>query len=155
MSHFHGTAREPALRVGRTNSGEMVLTPFYPLIGHAGLSFNILFKRGFGSWKLFVVLAKALHPLLELGASNTRYMGLRVSLNDAQPTKFLSGVITDSDDGSHLLSVEASRRLSENLKVRLEGRAFADIPSGATTFCSLSLLGSSSVVPAESRAGGN
>ena len=60
--------------------------------------------------------------------------GLRVSLNDEQATEFLAGVISDLDDGSHLFSVEASRRLSGNLKVSLGGRVFADIPSGAAAY---------------------
>ena len=55
-------------------------------------------------------------------------LGLRLALNDEQSTEMLAGVITDLDDGSHLFSLEGSRRLSDNLKLTVEGRIFSDVP---------------------------
>jgi hypothetical protein len=60
--------------------------------------------------------------------------GLRLTLNDENSTEFLAGVVTDLDDGSHLLSVEASRRVGVDLKLTLEARAFADITSRASIY---------------------
>ena len=58
-------------------------------------------------------------------------VGLRLALNDVPSTELLAGVISDLDDGSHLFSLEGSRRLSDNLKLSVEGRIFSDVPTGS------------------------
>lgn len=54
-------------------------------------------------------------------------LGARLTLNDAQSTEFLLGMIIDSDDRSRLLSLESSRRLGESWKLSLQGQAFMGI----------------------------
>lgn len=56
-------------------------------------------------------------------------IGARLTLNDEQSTEFLVGVIADSDDSTRLLTLESSRRLGEDWKITLEGRAFINIPA--------------------------
>ena len=63
-------------------------------------------------------------------------VGVRLALNDEQSTDLLAGIVTDMDDGSHLFRLEASRRLTNNLKLNVEGRMFADVPQ-ASPFRSL------------------
>lgn len=55
-------------------------------------------------------------------------LGARFTFNDEQSTEVLFGIIFDSDDSARLLSLESSRRIGNNWKVILEGRAFVDIP---------------------------
>ncbi|GAB4347223.1 MAG: hypothetical protein Kow006_06730 [Gammaproteobacteria bacterium] len=54
--------------------------------------------------------------------------GLRWTLNDAQSTEALLGVIVDRGHDGRLLSIEASRRLGRAWKITLEGRWFIDLP---------------------------
>ncbi|MEM7407724.1 MAG: hypothetical protein AAF458_20705 [Pseudomonadota bacterium] len=165
VSHFYGTSREPTLTAARTNSGEVVLAPFYPLIHQTGLELQYTdeswlwkletirrtgqgstyyaYTGGFEYTFYGVVQSQAdlgvIGELLydERGESGPAVfqkdvlVGLRLALNDEESTELLAGVITDLDDGSHLFSVEASRRLSDNLKLSVEGRVFADLPTGA------------------------
>ena len=49
-------------------------------------------------------------------------MGLRLSLNDVQSTEALFGLVVDLDTQTQLLSVEASRRVGDSMKLSLEGR---------------------------------
>lgn len=56
-------------------------------------------------------------------------IGARLTLNDEQSTAFLIGIIADSDDTTRLLTLESSRRLGEDWKITLEGRAFINIPA--------------------------
>ena len=56
------------------------------------------------------------------------FLGARVAANDAQSTELLAGTIVDLDTGAMLVSLEASRRLTDHWKLELEGRFFADIP---------------------------
>lgn len=55
-------------------------------------------------------------------AENDIFTGIRVGLNDIDDTQFLAGALTDLDDGSTFLSLEASTRLSPHFKVELVGR---------------------------------
>ena len=54
-------------------------------------------------------------------------LGLRWTRNDENDTSVLVGVIADRDDSSRLYSVEASRRVAENLKLTIEARLFTGI----------------------------
>ncbi|MEM7435049.1 MAG: hypothetical protein AAF436_07850 [Myxococcota bacterium] len=58
------------------------------------------------------------------------FAGVRLTLSDAGSTEFLAGAFVDRNDGSVFVSVEASRRFSENWKLLLEGRGY--IPQGPT-----------------------
>lgn len=55
---------------------------------------------------------------------NDVMIGLRWAMNDENDTSMLMGVIADREDSSRLYSIEASRRVGENLKLTLEARAF-------------------------------
>lgn len=55
-------------------------------------------------------------------------VGLRWTLNDAQSTEALVGVIVDRGSDARLLSLEASRRLGQSWKLSLEARWFVDLP---------------------------
>ena len=50
--------------------------------------------------------------------------GLRLTLNDAQSTEALLGVIVDTDTQEIIVSLETSRRLGNNWKLSLETRSF-------------------------------
>ena len=52
------------------------------------------------------------------------FMGLRLTLNDAQSTEALIGVIQDMDDDEHVLSIEASRRIGSQWKLLVEARSY-------------------------------
>jgi hypothetical protein len=54
-------------------------------------------------------------------------LALRWAKNDVDDTTLLAGVIADRDDDTRIYSFEASRRLSEHLKINLEGRIFSGI----------------------------
>jgi len=53
--------------------------------------------------------------------------GLRLALNDADSSEALLGIIYDLDNQERLISLEASKRFSENLTVNLEVRGFNNI----------------------------
>lgn len=55
--------------------------------------------------------------------------GVRLTLNDAQSTEGLVGMIVDRESGALSFSLEASRRLGEAWKLTVEGRALADVPA--------------------------
>ncbi len=52
------------------------------------------------------------------------FLGARLALNDSQDTAVLAGAIIDRENGSTLVSIEAERRLGNNLKLEFEGRLF-------------------------------
>ena len=54
-------------------------------------------------------------------------VGLRWTKNDVNDTNMLVGVIADRDNRSRLYSIEASRRIAENLKLNIEARFFEGI----------------------------
>lgn len=53
-------------------------------------------------------------------------LGARLALNDAQSTELLAGVLVDQSTGGSSLSIEGSRRLTNNLFLELESRLFYD-----------------------------
>ena len=50
------------------------------------------------------------------------FIGARWTLNDEKDTALLAGVIMDVRSGTRLFSVEAERRLTDTMKLELEGR---------------------------------
>ena len=52
--------------------------------------------------------------------------GVRLAANDVNDTQVLAGFITDMNNRSTMLNLEASRRLSNFWKVELEVRLFVD-----------------------------
>ena len=61
---------------------------------------------------------------------NDAFAGARLTLNDEDDTTFLAGAIADLEDQSVTLSLEASRRIGNDLTVELEARLFPDIEPG-------------------------
>lgn len=53
------------------------------------------------------------------------FLGVRWTLNDADSTESLFGVIWDPESDEQIYSVEASKRMGDAWKITLEGRAFA------------------------------
>lgn len=61
---------------------------------------------------------------------NDLMLGLRLAVNDAASTELLAGVLQDLNNSSKALSLEASRRFSDNWKATLEARGFFNLPEG-------------------------
>lgn len=64
---------------------------------------------------------------------NDTFLGARVTLNDVQDTQFLGGVIIDNKNGSKSFSIEATRRLTDNVKIEIKGNFFSEIDKEDTT----------------------
>lgn len=60
---------------------------------------------------------------------NDVFVGARLTLNDEDDTTLLAGAITDVEDQSVTLSLEASRRIGNDMKVELEARLFPEVAS--------------------------
>jgi hypothetical protein len=58
------------------------------------------------------------------------FFGLRVGVNDSAGTELLAGLSYDLDNKGNVLQIEASRRLSNNIKIFLEGWAFYNTEPG-------------------------
>ena len=61
------------------------------------------------------------------GMDNDLFLGTRLALNDVQGTQFLAGIIFDLEKSSRLISLEASRRAGDGLKLELEARFLSQI----------------------------
>lgn len=158
IAHFHGTSREPTLRVTAPGT----LTPIYEIIDQTSL--DLQYTNGSWLWKLEAI-GRAGHGeyfgaavggfeytfygvsetntdigvLLEYhrdgrdstapvtAFDNDIFAGTRITLNDTDDTEFLGGVIVDTNDASQSYFVEASTRLTDHIKIELDGRIFADI----------------------------
>ncbi len=59
---------------------------------------------------------------------NDVFVGARFTLNDAQSSELLAGVIMDMGGDGRLVNIEASRRLGDAWKLSLEARFFVAIP---------------------------
>jgi hypothetical protein len=51
-------------------------------------------------------------------------LGLRLRPNDVQGTLFLLSVIADRDTPARIFNLEASRRLTDNIRLSIEARVF-------------------------------
>ncbi len=58
---------------------------------------------------------------------NDLFVGTRLAFNDVFDTQLLAGGIVDLNDGSLAARIEGERRLTNTLKVELEGRFFVNI----------------------------
>ena len=58
---------------------------------------------------------------------NDAILGLRLEFNDAASSQLLIGWIEDLKNSSRIFSLETNRRLGENIKLTLEGRAYSEI----------------------------
>ena len=57
---------------------------------------------------------------------NDLLLGLRLAINDAAGTELLAGLSHDLDNRGNVLQIEASRRLTDTIKIFVEGWAFFD-----------------------------
>ena len=55
---------------------------------------------------------------------NDLILGLRLAVNDMASTTLLAGFIHDMDNTSEIVSIEASRRIGDNIKISLESGLF-------------------------------
>ncbi len=60
--------------------------------------------------------------------NNDTMIGARFTLNDADSSELLLGVIIDNNDRSRMLNIEGSRRIGQRWKLSIEARAFANTP---------------------------
>jgi len=65
---------------------------------------------------------------------NDLMTGFRFTLNDAQSTEALLGFIMDLDSQELVISLEASRRLSQHWSVNLEARGFHNMDSNSYAY---------------------
>ena len=59
---------------------------------------------------------------------NDFFIGSRIAFNDVQGTSMLGGMIIDADSGAMAVGIEASRRLADDWRIRVEARMFANVP---------------------------
>ncbi len=57
---------------------------------------------------------------------NDIFLGMRYTLNDIQDTSFLAGMISDLEDESLSIRLEAERRIGDSFKIELEGQIFTN-----------------------------
>lgn len=156
LSHFHGTGREPTLRL----KGDK-LVAFYEIIDQTSL--DVQYTNDSWLWKLEAIgrggqgeyfgaatggfeytAYSVLNTSHDLGFlieyskdgrddsapftifDNDVFAGLRYSLNDVSDTAFLGGVTTDTKDGSRFIVFEASHRINTNWKAELDMRLFTN-----------------------------
>ncbi|MDH3973100.1 MAG: hypothetical protein OEV42_02365 [Deltaproteobacteria bacterium] len=60
---------------------------------------------------------------------NDAMVGLRIAFNDAAGSEILAGYMDDLESSAHIISIEASRRFGEHVKISLKGRSFSSIPA--------------------------
>jgi hypothetical protein len=68
---------------------------------------------------------------------NDLLFGLRLGVNDAASTELLAGISFDLDHSGSVLQIEASRRLTDNLKLFLEAWSFFDLEESQTYLYSI------------------
>lgn len=95
----------------------------------ANVGFERTFVRVFDSGADFGLIGEYLYDERGDDAFNTLFendvaIGGRLSLNDFADTKALLGVIADVNNNDYLLTLEASRRLSNSWLFSIEGRFF-------------------------------
>jgi hypothetical protein len=117
--------------IGRTGHGRPFLAAVagveYTLVGVAGTAADL------------GVLVEYLHDGRGRRAPATIFdddvfLGVRVILNDPERTQLLAGALVDRRTGATILSVEASRRLSDWWTIALEGRMFLNVPRADPLF---------------------
>lgn len=65
---------------------------------------------------------------------NDNFYGLRLAFNDVQSTQIKVGLMHDRGDGSKSIRVEATRRWSDSVNLRLEGQFFRSVAQGNPLF---------------------
>ncbi|VAX04093.1 FIG01201466: hypothetical protein [hydrothermal vent metagenome] len=65
---------------------------------------------------------------------NDTMIGARFTLNDADSSELLLGLVIDNNDQSRMLSIEGSRRIGQRWKLSIEARTFANAPQGSLLY---------------------
>lgn len=68
-----------------------------------------------------------------VGLENDVFAGVRYTFNDIDDTAILAGIITDLEDESNSIRVEAERRVGDNWKIELEAQWFSNTRSNSST----------------------
>ena len=95
--------------------------------------FEIAFSNNIIKYRWWLIVATL--ALAAVTASGMRFLtfendlllGLRLGINDAAGTEFLAGLSHDLDNEGNVLRFEMSRRITDNVKIFLEGWNFFDI----------------------------
>ena len=66
-------------------------------------------------------------PSAPTAANNDVFGGIRLTFNDLDDTNLLMGAVVDVDNQTTAFSVEASHRLTDNLKLELDARTFFNV----------------------------
>ena len=64
---------------------------------------------------------------------NDIFLGMRYTFNDIQDTSFLAGMISDLEDESLSIRLEAERRIGDSFKIELEGQLFTNSRDSSLT----------------------
>ena len=89
--------------------------------------FEIAFSNNVIKYRWWLIAATLV--LAAVTASGMRFLtfendplwGLRLGINDAAGTEFLAGLSHDLDNKGNVLRFEMSRRITDNVKIFLEG----------------------------------
>jgi hypothetical protein len=109
--------------------------PFGALVG----GFEYTFPGIFGTGIDLGILGEYLYDGRGPGAPPTPFdddvfAGARLTLNDPQSTQLLAGAIVDRKTQATMVSIEASRRLGDRWTVKLDARAFGNVPRSDILF---------------------
>ncbi len=112
----------------RTGHGDR----FYALVG----GFEYTFFNLFGSNTSLGLLAEYLYDTREECCSapptpydNDVFMGVRLAVNGLDDFDVLAGAILDVDTQASIVTLEAGKRIGDNFRIEVEGRAFVNAPS--------------------------
>ena len=157
LSHFHGTAREPVIRINGNS-----LTPFYEIIDQTGLDVQYTWDAWLvkleaigvaGHGDYFGAVSggfeysfygindtdKDLGVLIEYHLDGRSYQapttsldhdiftGVRLAWNDIDDTELLAGVITDTSHYGQSLFAEYNTRISQHWKLEVDARFFSNV----------------------------
>ena len=67
------------------------------------------------------------------GLENDLFMGVRYTFNDINDAAILAGIVTDLEDESNSVRIEAERRVSDSWKVEIEAQWFSNTRTDSST----------------------
>ena len=100
---------------------------FFALTGGVEFTLSNIKSSGIDIGVLLEYLYDNRDELALTGLQNDIFLGTRIAFNDVQSTEILIGGISDLEKSSKIISLEASRRLGQSLKMEVEGRLFNNI----------------------------
>ncbi|SNR77517.1 hypothetical protein [Dokdonia pacifica] len=157
VSHFYGNGREPLFTVsptGTINAFYPVINQtgidiqithnaflwkvesiyrhakaqdFIALVGGLEYTFSNIDGNGLDIGLLGEYLYDERDELALTALQNDLFFGSRIAFNDIQDTSILIGGITDLENSSTIMSLEASRRFGSNWTAEIEARIFNNV----------------------------